>query len=84
MSDIEKLQARFTHLINFIEQATTETADGSDADLSDLEGQVTQLCTEVKESEPDVAKNMQPLMASLISKLDELEQALRASKDKGN
>ena len=82
MSNTEKLQARFDHLIAFIEQATTETAEGKTSDLSDLDKQVTDICAEVQEAKPDIAKDLQPSMAQLISKLDTLEQALRASQEK--
>lgn len=78
---IEKIQARFNHLINFIEQANTDTIDGKTADLSDLDKHVNSVCNEVQEAGPDVAKEVQPLMATLISKLDELEQSLRIARN---
>ncbi len=74
MSD--ELKRRFEDLIAYINKANEDVLDGRIGELADLDKDVTALCRDVESSEPALARDMQPLMAEMISKLDELAQNL--------
>ncbi len=74
MSD--DLKRRFEDLIEYINKANEDVLNNRIRKLADLDQTVTTLCHDVEAAEPVVAKDIQPLMAEMISKLDELAQNL--------
>ncbi len=74
MSD--ELKRRFEDLITYIDKANEDISNGQARKLSALDKTVTALCRDMEDAEKSVANDMQPIMAELISKLDELERNL--------
>lgn len=82
MSETEKnLKARFEALIAFIREAQDTVENGTVVDLGDLDMKVSKICEDVENSEPSIAKNVQPLMADMITHLDALAQSLSKLQD---
>jgi hypothetical protein len=82
MSDAEQLGQRFADLIAFLDKANDRALAGEIGALGNLEKTISDLCKDVEKSGAETAKTMQPLLAEMISKLDTLEQNLRALKDR--
>lgn len=74
MSDAQDLKQRFEGLIEFISDTNDKIQDGTMTELENLDQDVMALCQDVENSTPEIAKKMQPLMAKVISSLDELAQ----------
>ena len=72
----ESFETRFTDLAAFVEGALSTIQGGEMPDLSNMDERVSILCKEVETAGKSAAEQTQPLMASLISKLDELARAL--------
>lgn len=86
MDDISEktqaLNARFEALIVFLDETNAKTIEGKSIDLKDLDKTVSALCFDTENAPPEVAKNVQPLMASMITKLDELAENIKTLKRK--
>ncbi len=74
MSD--ELKQRFEDLIAYINKANEDVLSDKVGELTELDKDVTALCRDVESAEPELARDIQPLMAEMISKLDELAQSL--------
>ncbi len=74
MSD--ELKRRFEDLIEYIHKANEDVIGDRVCELTKLDETVAALCRDVGSAEPAVAKDVQPLMAEMISKLDELARNL--------
>ena len=89
MSDdaLKKLEKRFEGLIDLIQRARQKADADEILPLETLDRDVNALCEDVEKAETQVAKQTQPLMATLITELDNLAQSLVAYqarvKDKG-
>lgn len=70
------LKTRFEILLEVITQACTDVQDDKAVQLGDLDKKVNTLCIDVGKADPDIARTMQPLMENMITRLDELAQAL--------
>lgn len=69
-------QKRFEELIHFIDESIAEVRGGKMVAMDSLESIVANLCKDIEKADPEIAKNTQPQMAQMITKLDELAQAL--------
>ncbi len=67
---------RFHELISFVEEALHKVQEDEMPDLSDLDGRVSNLCRDVESAGQEAAESVQPLMADMITKLDELAMVL--------
>lgn len=75
---VQNLRSRFDGLITLIEKAHQNIESDILMKLSTLDQDVNALCEDVEKSEPKVARDVQPLMAELITKLDGFAQGLIA------
>ena len=75
---VQNLRSRFDGLITLIESAHQNIESDVLIKLSTLDQDVDALCKDVENSEPKVARDVQPLMAELITKLDGFAQGLIA------
>jgi altronate dehydratase len=76
---------RFDDLTHLIETAKDKAHHDNISDiqvlgLEKMESEIDTLCADIKAAPTDVAKNTQSLMAQMISRLDDLAQALQALK----
>ncbi len=76
MDTIESFKSRLQGITDMIEQAQRDLNAGKLADLGDMDKNVTALCREIEISPPEIATEMKPLIAQMISGLDELAIAL--------
>jgi hypothetical protein len=74
--EIENLRTRFETLIEAIDKANEYARQGHVAPLHHLDDAVQILCRDLKQANPIMAQEVEPLMAKMISGLDELEQNL--------
>ncbi len=79
MNDI---RLQLEKLIETIELASIKVSEGYVIELPTLQAEVEALCARVIKAEPHDARSMQPLMADLISRLDELAEHLEDFKSK--
>lgn len=77
MSDVEQIAARLQELSSFIEDAQTKLNKGEVVNLSHLDGEVEQICEQALKLKPELALKVQPIMATMISRLEELGLALK-------
>lgn len=82
MSDADTLKKRFEDLIKFITESTDMVQNNAMPELGDLDANVTALCKDVEGADPEVAKEIQPLMGEMITKLDTLENELKSFHDR--
>ncbi len=75
-SDIESYEERFHELTVFVEEALVKVLGGEMPDLSRLDGRVVRLCSDIESADPQMQSYVQPLMATMIGRLDELATAL--------
>ena len=74
--DKESLTQRFDELLAFIDQANSTVLNGKMPDLGNVDKKVALLCKDIEGADPEIAKQTQPMMAQMITKLDELAQSL--------
>ena len=67
---------RFEDLIDFIDASIVEVRGGKMVAMDELESIVAKLCADLEKADAETAKSTQPLMAQMITKLDELAQGL--------
>jgi len=80
MADKAELQERIETMIDFVVEAEQKAQNDEIADLKTLDGDITDLCNDVTSAEPETAKELQPVMATLISRLDDLATGLKECK----
>lgn len=73
---LEEFNERFTALIGVIDNALAAIEGGTMPDLGTLDSDVAALCREVEKADAALAQGVQPLMAEMIGKLDQLAQGL--------
>jgi hypothetical protein len=77
----EELESRLDNMIEFVTDATGQVETGTLANLGTLDKDVTQLCNDVEASPPEVAQSVSAKMAEMVSKLEQLAQALKEYQD---
>ncbi|GJL84387.1 MAG: hypothetical protein DHS20C02_01620 [Micavibrio sp.] len=75
MSD-ENYEERFHELTTFVEDALTKVKSNEMPDLSNLDERVSGLCSDIEAADDETTARVQPMMAEMIGKLDELALAL--------
>lgn len=78
MNNAEQISARLQELTSTIEQAQQKLGQGEFVDLSHLDHEVGQLCDQVIRLKAEEAAKVQPVMGTMISKLEEFGMALKA------
>ena len=81
MSNTEQIAVRLQELTSFIQNAKEKLGNGEVVDLAHLDGEVEQICEQALKLKPEEALNVQPVMAEMISKLEELGLALKDFQD---
>ncbi len=79
MSDEDSAQEyeeRFQELTGFVEDALTKVKGDEMPDLSNLDERVSGLCSDIESADDETTARVQPMMAEMIGKLDELALAL--------
>ena len=76
MNLILNFKTRLENITDQIESAQKDLIAGILADLGDMDKDITILCREIEASPPEIAKEMKPLIAGMISELDELAISL--------
>lgn len=77
MSKADQIVDRLTQLTTFIETANMQLAKGEVVNLSHLDSEVDDLCNQTTSLPPTDIVKVQPVMANMISKLEELGLALK-------
>ncbi len=77
---VQEFHRRFDAIIHFLDDLLQRTADGELAPLGSLDHDIDVLCKEVKNSAPEIAREVQPIMAQMIAKLDVLVEELNIYK----
>lgn len=77
MSNADQIAQRLQELANFIEESQVKLQQGEVVNLSHLDDEVGQLCDQALKLKPEEAVKIQPTMADMISKLEELGVALQ-------
>jgi hypothetical protein len=72
-----QIKQNLNDLTAFIEQAQIKLAQGEVIDLSHLDKDVATLCEAAIQLPPTQAKDVQPAMGEMISKLEELSVGLK-------
>lgn len=67
---------RFDDLIGFIDNSLADVRAGNLVEMESLEKIVATLCADIEKADAETAKDTQPMMAQMITKLDELAQGL--------
>ncbi len=70
------LQEQIENMILLVEGADRKVREGVIVDMNSLESDVAALCARVTQSDPVLARAVQPLMADLITRLDQLVVSL--------
>lgn len=73
----QELQAQ----IDKIDEAIAALPDGEIGNLQELDRNVSDLCNRLENAPRETAQESEPLMSRMISRLEELEQKLRAHQD---
>jgi hypothetical protein len=79
MSD--DIKTRFEDLIRFIDDRIFEAQANKPVDLGTLDQTVSKLCKEIERLKPEKARELQPFVAQMITKLDELGASIAEFKD---
>lgn len=82
MSDKEDIKSRMQELSAFIDEANTQVSGGQMVDLQGLDDEVASLCERTLALPPQDAVEVQPLMADMITKLEDLGRSLQIFQDK--
>lgn len=77
MTKTDAIVTKLQDMTQFIEQAQEKLKKGDVINLSHLDGEVAQLCDETLKLPPQEAMKVQPIMAKMISRLEELGLALK-------
>ncbi|HPD82386.1 MAG: hypothetical protein R3D88_02295 [Alphaproteobacteria bacterium] len=77
MSKADAIVTKLEDLTRFIEEAQDKLREGEVLNLSHLDEEVARLCEETLTLPPQDAARVQPIMGTMISKLEELGMALK-------
>ena len=77
MTKADEIVNRLKELTTFIEDAQERLKKGEILNLSHLDGDVAELCEQTLQLSPVDAGRVQPIMGSMITKLEELGLALK-------
>lgn len=77
MSSVEQISNRLQELVSFIENAQEQLSGGQVVNLSHLDDEVAEICEHTLQLKPEEAAQIQPVMADMITKLEELGIALQ-------
>ncbi len=77
MSSADQIAQRLQELSSFIESAQQQLQKGEVVNLSHVDAEVAQLCDQTLKLKAEEAVQIQPVMAEMISKLEELGVALK-------
>lgn len=77
---VQEFHQRFDAIIHFLDNLSQLTESGELVPMGKLDHEIDALCKEVKNSAPEIAREMQPVMAQMIAKLDSLVDELSAYK----
>ena len=77
MSSAEQIKQQLEEITSFIEEAQKKLQEGEVINLSHLDHDVEKLCQATLQLPPNDAVTVQPIMGSMISKLEELGLALK-------
>lgn len=80
----EQIETRMRDITAFIEQSADSVRAGRMVTLHHLDDEVAALCDAAITLPPADAKTVQPLMATMIGKLEELSSALQDFQRKGS
>lgn len=80
----DQIIARLTQTIDTINQAQNDVAAGKVKDLSFMDKDVAVICNDIMKLSPDEAAQVQPIMADMITRLEQLAGSLQAYKDQFN
>ncbi|NCO02803.1 MAG: hypothetical protein GW903_01265 [Alphaproteobacteria bacterium] len=80
----DQIIARLMQTIDTINQAQNDVAAGIIKDLSFMDKDVAIICSDIMKLNPDEAAQVQPIMADMITKLEQLASSLQTYKDKLN
>lgn len=72
------LREQFEKMIAFVRDADRRVMEGEVVTLTTLDRDVARFCDLLDRADPDVARDIAPLMAEMVSALEELAQTLRA------
>lgn len=82
MSNADQIASRLQDMTSFIEGAKARLDKGEVVSLSHLDAEVATLCDQTMRLQPSDASKVQPAMANMISKLEELGIALQDFKSR--
>lgn len=77
MSEAQNIIQRMNELTQFVSQSNDIIKGGQMVDLTGLDDEVASLCDRTVALHPQEAMQVQPVMAELISKLEELGRTLQ-------
>lgn len=80
----DQIIARLNQTIDTIIQAQNDVAAGKVKDLSFMDKDVAVICNDIMKLNPDEAAQIQPIMADMITRLEQLASDLQAYKDNLN
>lgn len=82
MNEAHRIITRMKEINQFIDNAQTSLKNGRVINLSHLDDEVGQLCEQTLSLPPVEAKAVQPVMAELIGKLENLSLSLQSFQEK--
>ena len=77
MNEADTLNERLQRHIDFIDEAVAQIRNGALPNLKPLDDAM-RLCTTVQKAKPAIAKELQPRMAEMIGRLDQLAMEIEA------
>lgn len=77
MSKVDDIKQKLDAMTAFIEEALEKLQKGEVLNLAHLDQEVSVLCEETLSLPPQEAQKIQPVMAHMISRLEELGVALK-------
>ncbi|MCB9978968.1 MAG: hypothetical protein H6862_05135 [Rhodospirillales bacterium] len=72
------LREQFEKMIAFVRDADRRVLEGEVVTLTTLDRDVARFCDLLDRADPEVSRDIAPLMAEMVSALEELAQTLRA------
>lgn len=75
------LRAQFEKMIAFVQDADRRVAAGEVVTLTTLDRDVARFCDMLDRADPEVSRDIAPLMAEMVSALEDLARTLRTHCD---
>lgn len=75
---LDVLRTQFEDMIAFVRDADRRVAAGEVLTLDTLDRDVARFCDLLDRADPDISQNIAPLMAEMVSALEDLAQTLRS------